>query len=100
MDWLEQELKNTLAREDPPPGFVSRVLAGVGRDRGLRAPSPIWRQSRWLAAAAAVVIITGGAAAAWREHQGMVAKEQVMLAFRIAAVKVNRIQTHIQETVR
>jgi hypothetical protein len=99
MDWLEQELKNTLGRQDPPPGFASRVLAGVGRDRGRRAPSPIWRQSRWLAAAAAVVIITGGAAA-WREHQGMVAKEQVMLAFRIAAVNVNHIQTHIQETVR
>ena len=95
MDWLEQELKNTLARKDPPPHFADRVLRDVGR----RAPSPIWRHSRWLAAAAAVVVITGGAAA-WRQHEGFVAKEQVMLAFRIAAVKINHIQTHIQEAVR
>jgi hypothetical protein len=95
MDWLEQELKDTLARKDPPPDFARRVLRGVAR----RAPSPVWRHSRWLAAAAALVIITGGAAA-WREHQGFVAKEQVMLAFRIAAVKVNHIQTHIQEAAR
>jgi hypothetical protein len=95
MDWLEQELKDTLARKDPPPDFARRVLRGVAR----RAPSPVWRHSRWLAAAAALVIITGGAAA-WREHQGFVAKEQVMLAFRIVAVKVNHIQTHIQEAAR
>jgi hypothetical protein len=95
MDWLEQELKNTLARQDPPPDFARRVIGAVGR----RPPSPVWRHSRWLAAAAAVVIITGGAAA-YREHQGLVAKEQVMLAFRIAAVKVNHIQVHIQEAAR
>jgi uncharacterized protein involved in exopolysaccharide biosynthesis len=99
MDWLEQELKNTLARKDPPPDFADRVLRGVARGDVGRAPSPVWRHSRWLAAAAAVVIITGGAAA-WREHQGYVAKEQVMLAFRIAAVKVNQIQSHIQEATR
>ncbi|MGA3016282.1 MAG: hypothetical protein ABSF62_04115 [Bryobacteraceae bacterium] len=92
MDWLEQELKNTLARKDPPPDFADRVLRGVGR----RAPSSVWRYSRWLAAAAAVVVITGGAAA-WREHQGLVAKEQVMLAFRIAAVQVNHIQAHVMQ---
>jgi uncharacterized protein involved in exopolysaccharide biosynthesis len=99
MDWLEQELKNTLARKDPPPGFARRVLRGVAhRDLG-RAPSSLWRHSRWLAAAAAVVMITGGAAA-YRQHQGYLAKEQVMLAFRIAAVKVNHIQAHIQEAAR
>ncbi|MGA2196747.1 MAG: hypothetical protein ABSH40_15910 [Bryobacteraceae bacterium] len=95
MDWLEQELKNALARKDPPPDFAGRVLGGVGR----RAPSPIWRHSRWLAAAAAVVVIMGGAAA-YRQHQGIEAKEKVMLAFRIAAVKVNHIQAHIQEAAR
>jgi len=95
MDWLEQELKNSLARVDPPAGFSGRVLDRVGR----RQPSPCRAHSRWLAAAAAVIVITGGAAA-WREHQGQVAKEQVMLAFRIAAVKVNHIQAHIQESAR
>ena len=59
MDWLEQELKNTLARKDP---LWDRVVA--------------------------------------TEDEGLVAKEQVMLAFRIAAVKVNHIQTHIQQAAR
>ena len=95
MDWLEQELKRALARKDAPPDFADRVLRGVGR----HAPSRVWHYSRWLAAAAAVVVITGGAAA-YRQHQGLVAKEQVMLAFRIAAVKVNHIQAHIQEAAR
>jgi uncharacterized protein involved in exopolysaccharide biosynthesis len=99
MDWLEQELKNTLARKDPPPDFARRVLRGVARSDVGRAPSSVWRHSRWLAAAAVVIVITGGAAA-WRQHQGLVAKEQVMLAFRIAAVKVNHIQTHIQQAAR
>jgi hypothetical protein len=94
MDWLEQELKNALARKEPPPDFAGRVLRGVARSEVGRAPSPVWRHGRWLAAAAAVVIVTGGAAA-WRQHQGLVAKEQVMLAFRIAAVQVNHIQAHV-----
>jgi uncharacterized protein involved in exopolysaccharide biosynthesis len=94
MDWLEEELKQALARQDPPPDFAARVL------RGVRRPAPtMWRHSRWMAAAAAVVIMVGGAAA-YREHQGLVAKDQVMLAFRIAAVHVNHIQTQIREATR
>jgi hypothetical protein len=96
MDWLEQELKNAMARKEPPADFAERVLAGVAQGRGRRAPSSVWRHSRWMAAAATVVISLGGVAA-YREHQGRVAKEQVMLAFRIAAVKVNHIQAHLQE---
>jgi hypothetical protein len=52
---------------------------------------------RWLPVAAAILVTVGGGEAAWRRHQGMVAKEQVMLAMRITAGKLNQIQTHVRE---
>jgi len=96
MDWLEQELKKTLAPKEPPPDFAARVLRRV-EERGAerRRPVSITRHYRWMAAAAALVVLAGSGAA-YRYHQGIVAKQQVMQAFRIAAVKVNQIQTRIQ----
>lgn len=90
MDWLEQELQKALERRNPPPDFPARVVQKTVR--------PSW--PRWFMAAAAAVLIVSGAGFGYRQHQGAVAKEQVMQAFRIAAVKVNHIQTHVQEVVR
>ena len=89
MDWLEEELKQALAREAPPEGFARRLNARAPKRRvvGMR---------RWMAAAAAVVIISGSGAA-WRHRQGMAAKEQVMLAMRITAGKLNHIQERMRE---
>jgi hypothetical protein len=42
------------------------------------------------------VILGGGAA--YRRHQGIMAKERVMLAMRITAGQLNHIQTHVKET--
>ena len=50
---------------------------------------------RWLAAAAAVLVITC-AGAGYRHHQGQVAKEQVMLAMRLAGSRLNRIQMQMK----
>jgi hypothetical protein len=86
MDPLEQQLKQALARVDPPPGFAARV--------GAAARPPAWRGS---ALAAGLVLLTVGSGVAWRQHQGQVAREQVMTAMRITAGKLNRIQTHIRE---
>jgi hypothetical protein len=87
MDWLEQELKRALARKDPAPGFAAGVLAAR------RKPLPA---RRWLAAAASVVVIAGGGAA-YRRHQGIQAKEQIMMAVRLAADKLNRVQSRLME---
>jgi hypothetical protein len=38
-----------------------------------------------------------GSGLAYRRHQGEVAKEQVMQAMKITAVKLHRIQAHVQE---
>jgi hypothetical protein len=59
----------------------------------------VYQWPRWLAAAAAVVVFAG-AGLGYRQYRGEMAKEQVMEAFKIASVKVNRIQTHVLEAGR
>jgi hypothetical protein len=58
----------------------------------------LWPQ-RWLAAAATLLMLAGGGLG-YREYQGKVAKEKVMLAFRIAGEKVNHIQTQVKDGTR
>ena len=89
MDWLEQELKQALARKDPAPGFAERVSRAVWRKR--------WAAPRWMAAAAAVLVIATTGSLVWREHQGRVAKEQLMTAMRITSAKLKHIQGHVRE---
>ena len=87
MDWLEDELRRALARQDPPDGFAERVLARSARGTsGAR---------RWLAAAAMVVVAVG-AGGVWRQHQGNEAKQEVMLALRLASAPVHRIQSEVR----
>ena len=89
MDWLDDELKQALRRKEPSPDFEARVTAAAGRRR------PVLTMPRWLAAAAAVLVITG-VGAGYRYHQGQVAKEQVMLAMRLAGSKLNRVQVQMK----
>ncbi|SPE32824.1 conserved hypothetical protein [Candidatus Sulfopaludibacter sp. SbA3] len=95
MDWLEQELKQALDRKEPSPDFAERVRR---RTRGDGFRTALWPQ-RWLAAAAAVIVLAG-VGLGYREYQGQVARQQVMLAFRIAGAKVNHIQTQVKERMR
>ena len=99
MDRLEQELREALERKQPSRDFAARVTAraGVAAQPGVAARGRVFTLPRWLAAAAAVLVIAGSGGFAWRRHQGMVAKDQVMLAMRITAGKLNRIQTHMRE---
>jgi hypothetical protein len=87
MDWLEDELRRALAREDPPDGFAERVMV-----RRVRVTSGA---RRWLAAAA-MVVVAAGAAGAWRQHQGYQAKQEMMLALRLASAPVHHIQSQIR----
>jgi len=87
MDPLEQQLKQAMARIEPPADFAARVRAAGHRPSAWRSP----------ALAAALMLLTVGGGLAWREHQGQIAKEQVMTAMRITARKLDRIQTHIKE---
>jgi hypothetical protein len=102
MDWLEKELSQALERKEPSPDFARRVAARVAGQEVAPAVMPVrlprvFTLPRWLPVAAAVLLFAGGGAAAWRRHQGMVAKDQVMLAMRITAGKLNHIQSHMRE---
>ncbi len=91
MDRLEESLKLALARKEPPDGFARKVAR--------RADAPrrsSWAPQRWVATAAVVMMAVGGGVA-YRRHQGEMAKEQVMQAMKITAVKLHRIQAHVQE---
>jgi hypothetical protein len=93
MDWLEQELREALERKQPPPGFAARVISRTA----MKAHRPVFVLPRWLPVAAAVLVIVSSGGLAWRRHQGMVAKDQVMLAMRITAGKLSHIQNHMRE---
>jgi type VI protein secretion system component VasF len=84
MDWLEEELKQALARKEPAADFDARV-----RRRTVRT------MPRWLAAAAAVIVLAGGAGV-YRHHQGERAKEQLLQAMRITGEKLSVVQEHVQ----
>jgi UDP-N-acetylmuramyl pentapeptide synthase len=90
MSRLDDELKNALQREEPPPGFAGRVLARV-EARQSRRP---W----WAAAIAAAVLLAAGVEF---EHQrrlraeGEQAKERVMLALQITGSKLQVIKEKI-----
>jgi hypothetical protein len=92
MDWLEQELKQALARKDPSPDFADAVVARANLPAPRRRPAP----SRWLSTAAAVIVIVGGVEA-WRWHRGLEAKRQVMEAMRLTAGTLNHIQSKVRE---
>lgn len=96
MDWLEQELKQALARKEPDPGFESRV-----RSRRVRTmPGMMPRtMSRWVGIAA-MLAVGIAAGEGYRRHQGQIAKEQVMTAMRIAGDRLNRVQTQLNRGTR
>jgi len=87
MDWLDDGLKRAFERQEPSPDFAARTIALATRRRGLVLP-------RWAMAAAAALLIAG-AGYGYRWRQGEAAKQQVLLAFRIASTKVNHIQMQV-----
>jgi type VI protein secretion system component VasF len=87
MDWLDDELKRAFERQEPPPDFAARTIARARRGRGVALP-------RWAMAAAAMLAIAV-AGYGYRWQQGEAAKQQVLLALRITAAKVNHIQVQV-----
>ncbi|HEX9161671.1 MAG TPA: hypothetical protein VF980_08200 [Thermoanaerobaculia bacterium] len=94
---LESQLKSALARKQPPPGFASRVVAAV--NRGPRTEERGRFRWRAIAAAAMLTVILGG----WTAHEiaerreGERARNEVLLALRIAGAKVRYAQTQVHD---
>jgi hypothetical protein len=89
---FEDELKSALKRQEPSPDFAERVLARV-------AAAPVRRVSqpwiRWMAAVAAALLLAAGGLE-YRHYRGEQAKEQVLLAVRIAGGKLAKAQKRVQ----
>lgn len=91
---LEHDLKRALRRKSPDPGLAARVLARA--ESAPPAKRPVW----WRAAAASVALATvlGGYVTyrAVEIRRGERAKEQVLLAMRIASEKVSYAQQEVR----
>jgi hypothetical protein len=104
MDPLERQLKSALKREQPTGDFAARVLARVEQEKSLQ---PWWRMFfaatslRWATAVALCVLVVGGFVyqreEARERAEGEAAKQQVMLALRIAGTKVKLAQDRVQQ---
>lgn len=101
---LEHQLKRALQREEPSGDFTARVLARVEQEKHRQ---PWWRTLftspvlRWATALVLCVLIAGGVfyrrEQALRRAEGEAAKQQVMLALRIAGTKVKLAQDRVQQ---
>lgn len=94
---LENDLSRVLRRESPPAGFADRVMARIEREEAqARHRRPAW----WRAAAASVALTA--AIGGWATHsymqyrQAVRAKEQVLVALRIAGEKVRYAQQEVR----
>jgi hypothetical protein len=89
---FEDELRSALRRQEPSPDFTERVLARVSAAPARRAQQS-WVP--WLAAIAAALLLTVGSLE-YRHYRGERAKDQVLLAVRIAGSKLNKAQKKVQ----
>lgn len=100
MDDFEQELARALERQEAPAGFSARVLARINAERRVSTVArPTWR----LAFAAVLVIASFVGALRFDQAQqqevarGKAAKQQVLLALRIAGSKMQLAQKQIEQ---
>ena len=91
---LEVDLKRALRRESPPAGFASRVMQRIEHDA---APKRKW----WRAVAASLTLTAllgaWGAREVHQRREGERAKEQVLLALRIAGEKVRYAKHEVSD---
>ncbi len=91
---FEHEIERALRRDRPAPGLASRVLTKI------EAAPPRRAHARWQAVAATLMIlITGGGWAVHHEIErraGERARDQALLALRIAGAKVRYAQEQVR----
>jgi len=123
MNHFDDELRHALRREEPSPDFTDRVMARIAELQKQEKPR---EKTDWLrkvveffqpprmkwamaGAMAVVLLIAGFGVHRSRENErrrqaeiaeGERAKEQLMLAMRIASAKLNIAQKKVYETAR
>ena len=108
MNQFEDDLKSALRRQQAPPDFTERVLARIAeqnsRTQAVRTPwwsifmQPLVRWAAVTATAASLVIGGIHYRTVQRERtQGEAAKQQLMLALRIAGNKLHLAKARVNE---
>ena len=98
---FEEHLKEALLRKQPSQDFVKRVLEKTQDQHALAPLQKWWSQRIWawqFAPVMGALILVSGAAM-YHEHQravrGEIAKEQLLIAVRIAGSKLHEAQEHV-----
>jgi|SRR4029079_18304731 len=96
---IDDELRHALRREQPPAGFRDRVIQRIA------AEPRRTMHSRWRVAAAVMLLTTGtiGGIAMHRierQREGERAREQVLIALRIAGKKVHYAREEVRDTLK
>jgi hypothetical protein len=100
---LEHELKQALARKNPPRGFEERVLRKIAAGETVESPVPAspWARRALALAASLVIVFGGGYYLSQHKRQEQVQTERaardVVLALQIASEKVSAVQVKVQE---
>lgn len=102
MTRLENELRHAMRREEPPEGFVERVLTRAAETkRGSRNSIFARPGLRWaLAGAMCLMFALAGIEyrqARLEQARGEAAKTQLMIALRITADKLHLAQERVQQ---
>lgn len=102
MDRLENELRKALKRKEPPPGFSGRVLACAAGTRRKAWAGSFKRRSLGWGLAALLCIMIFAAGIEYRKTQeemagANAAKEQLMLALRIAGDQMQFVRSKINK---
>jgi hypothetical protein len=105
---LEDALRNALRRGDAPEGFALKVLARAQQQNAAHeALRTSWLSSfsqpllRWAAVAAVTICLVVGSIYYWslqrQRAEGEAAKQQLMLALRIAGSKLQLAKEKVNE---
>ena len=110
-DGMDEQLRDALRREEAPPGFAERVLAAAWQQQAMRPSVAYW--PAWIRRhivpvyATALVLIVAVVMGAWEyrryeqeRREGEAARQQVLLALRIASRKLQYAQTKVNAAGR
>lgn len=98
MSQFERDLRETLKRREPPPGFTGKVLARA-REIDERKARTGWNWSwRWVTATAMLVMVVSGVSLYQQHHRQVEAersKQELMFALRVTGDKLRLVQQRL-----
>lgn len=103
MNDLEEQLRRALARREPSADFTQRVLNAAVIEQPRERRWNRWFRSKWDAtlrfAPVMVALVLAAGGAFYQQHerleQGVAAKQQLLIAMRIAGEKLHSAQQQV-----